>query len=166
MQWYEYKASPVLFLGCPPPRCLSWSASTLFVVVCLHVVCRGLPPRCLSWSASTLFVVVCLHVVCRGLPPRCLSWSASTLLVVVCLHVVCHGLPPRCLSWSASTLFVVVCLHVVCRGLPPTVPLHRDRFHFPSNVDHLYSRLVDLTVLRICNLSDVDNDVHTRVTSS
>ena len=102
-----------------PPRCLSWSASALFVMVCLRVVCHGLPPRCLSWSASALFVMVCLRVVCHGLPPRCLSWSASTLFVMVCLHVVCHGLPPRCLSWSASTLFVMVCLRVVCHGLPP-----------------------------------------------
>ena len=29
----------------------------------------------------------------------------------------------------------------------------------PPRVDHLCSCLVDLTVLRICNLSDIDTDV-------
>ena len=101
-----------------PPRCLSWSASTLFVMVCLHVVSHGLPPRCFSWSASTLFVMVCLHVVCHGRPPRCLSWSASTLFLMVCHHVVSHGLPTRYLSWSANTLFIMVCHQVVSHGMP------------------------------------------------
>ena len=133
------------------------SASMLFLVVCLHVVSRGLPPRCFSWSASTLFLLVCLHVVSRGLPPRCFSWSASTLFLVVCLHVVSPGLPPRCFSWSASTLFLVVCRHVVSRGLPPTAPWARD--HCPSNVGHLFSHLVDLTVFCICIISDIDKDV-------
>ena len=48
------------FLECLPSRCFSWSAFTLFLVVCLHVVSRGLPLRCFSWSAFTLFLVVCL----------------------------------------------------------------------------------------------------------
>ena len=79
------------------------------------------------------------------------------LFLMVCLHVVSRGLSPRCFSWSVSTLFLVVCLHVVSHGLPPIAPW--DRAHCLSNVDHLFSHLVDLTVLRICNLSDVDNNV-------
>ena len=83
-------------------QCISGaSASTLCVMVCLHVMCHGLPQRYVSWSASTLCVMVCLHVMCHGLPPRYVSWSASTLCVMVCLHVMCHGLPPHYVSWSA-----------------------------------------------------------------
>ena len=47
---------------------------------------------------------------------------------------------------------------IVLGCLPPTVPLYRDRCHCPSNVDHLCRRLVDI-VVRICNLSDADNNV-------
>ena len=50
-----------------------------------------------------------------------------------------------------------VCLDVVSHGLPPTASWYRD--NCPSNVGHLFSHLVDLTVLRICILSDIDKDI-------
>ena len=63
-------------------------------------------------------------------------------------------------SFRPSKAFLVIELNLA------SIPRRRwsingtvtDRCHCPSNVDHLRSRLVDLAVLRICNLSDVDNE--------
>ena len=161
---FSWSASKLFLMVCLqvishglPPSYFSWSASKLFLMVCLQVISHGLPPSYLSWSASKLFLMVCLQVVSHGLPPSYFSWSASKLFLMVCLQVISHGLPPSCFSWSASKLFLMVCLQVISRGLPPTVPWGRD--HCPSIVGHLFSHLVDLMLCRICILPDVDNDV-------
>ena len=56
-----------------------------------------------------------------------------------------------------GTIKCLECLLQRCFSWSPTAPWGRD--HSRSNVGHLFSHLVDVTVLCICILSDMDKDV-------